>query len=156
MSRRNRAFKREISPDVRYNSLMVQMFINRMMYSGKKSTAQHIMYGTLALIEERTKRPGLEVFEQAMRNATPQIEVKPRRVGGATYQVPVEVPADRRNTLAMRWLLGAARSRGGKSMVEKLAGELMDAASGNGAAIKKREETHKMAEANRAFAHFRW
>ena len=156
MSRRNSAVKREILPDVRYNSLMVQMFINRMMYSGKKSTAQGIMYGTLALIEERTKRPGLEVFEQAMRNATPQIEVKPRRVGGATYQVPVEVPADRRNTLAMRWLLGAARTRGGKSMVEKLAGELMDAAAGNGAAIKKREETHKMAEANRAFAHFRW
>ncbi len=156
MSRRNRAIKREIMPDVRYNSLLVQMFINRMMYSGKKSTAQGIMYGTLALIEERTKRPGLEVFEQAMKNATPQIEVKPRRVGGATYQVPVEVPADRRNTLAMRWLLGAARSRGGKSMVEKLAGELMDAAAGNGAAIKKREETHKMAEANRAFAHFRW
>ena len=156
MSRRNSAVKRQISPDVRYNSLMVQMFINRMMYSGKKSTAQGIMYGTLALIEERTKRPGLEVFEQAMRNATPQIEVKPRRVGGATYQVPVEVPADRRNTLARRWLLGAARTRGGKSMVEKLAGELMDAAAGNGAAIKKREETHKMAEANRAFAHFRW
>jgi len=156
MSRRNRAFKREISPDVRYNSLMVQMFINRMMYSGKKSTAQHIMYGALALIEERSKRPGLEVFEQAMKNATPQIEVKPRRVGGATYQVPVEVPADRRNTLAMRWLLGAARSRGGKSMVDKLANELMDAAANNGAAIKKREETHKMAEANRAFAHFRW
>jgi len=156
MSRRNRAFKREISPDIRYNSLMVQMFINRMMYSGKKSTAQHIMYDTLALIEERSKRPGLEVFEQAMKNATPQIEVKPRRVGGATYQVPVEVPADRRNTLAMRWVLGAARSRGGKSMVDKLANELMDAAAGNGAAIKKREETHKMAEANRAFAHFRW
>ena len=156
MSRRNRAFKREISPDIRYNSLMVQMFINRMMYSGKKSTAQHIMYGALALVEERSKRPGLEVFDQAMKNATPQIEVKPRRVGGATYQVPVEVPADRRNTLAMRWLLGAARSRGGKSMVDKLANELMDAAAGNGAAIKKREETHKMAEANRAFAHFRW
>jgi small subunit ribosomal protein S7 len=156
MSRRNRAFKREIQPDIQYNSLMVQMFINRMMYSGKKSTAQHIMYGALALIEERSKRPGLEVFEQAMKNATPQIEVKPRRVGGATYQVPVEVPADRRNTLAMRWLLGAARSRGGKSMVDKLANELMDAAAGNGAAIKKREETHKMAEANRAFAHFRW
>ena len=156
MSRRNRAFKREIQPDIQYNSLMVQMFINRMMYSGKKSTAQHIMYGALALIEERSKRPGLEVFEQAMKNATPQIEVKPRRVGGATYQVPVEVPADRRNTLAMRWLLGAARSRGGKSMVDKLANELMDAAANNGAAIKKREETHKMAEANRAFAHFRW
>ncbi len=156
MSRRNRAFKREIQPDIRYNSLMVQMFINRMMYSGKKSTAQSIMYGALALVEERAKRPGLEVFEQAMKNATPQIEVKPRRVGGATYQVPVEVPADRRNTLAMRWLLGAARSRGGKSMIDKLANELMDAAAGNGAAIKKREETHKMAEANRAFAHFRW
>jgi small subunit ribosomal protein S7 len=156
MSRRNRAFKREIQPDIQYNSLMVQMFINRMMYSGKKSTAQHIMYGALALIEERSKRPGLEVFEQALKNATPQIEVKPRRVGGATYQVPVEVPADRRNTLAMRWLLGAARSRGGKSMIDKLANELMDAAANNGAAIKKREETHKMAEANRAFAHFRW
>ena len=156
MSRRNSAVKRVISPDVRYNSLMVQMFINRMMYSGKKSTAQGIMYGTLALIEERSKRSGLEVFDQALKNATPQIEVKPRRVGGATYQVPVEVPADRRNTLAMRWLLGAARSRGGKSMVDKLANELMDAAAGNGAAIKKREETHKMAEANRAFAHFRW
>ena len=121
MSRRNRAVKREIQPDIQYNSLLVQMFINRMMYSGKKSTAQGIMYGALALIEERSKRPGLEVFEQAMKNATPQIEVKPRRVGGATYQVPVEVPADRRNTLAMRWLLGAARSRGGKSMVDKLA-----------------------------------
>ena len=156
MSRRNRAIKREIQPDIQYNSLLVQMFINRMMYSGKKSTAQNIMYGALALVEERSKRPGLEVFEQAMKNATPQIEVKPRRVGGATYQVPVEVPADRRNTLAMRWLLGAARSRGGKSMVDKLANELMDAAAGNGAAIKKREETHKMAEANRAFAHFRW
>jgi len=156
MSRRNRAFKREIQPDIRYNSLMVQMFINRMMLNGKKSTAQHILYDALALIEDRSKRSGLEVFEQAMKNATPQIEVKPRRVGGATYQVPVEVPADRRNTLAMRWLLGAARSRGGKSMVDKLANELMDAAAGNGAAIKKREETHKMAEANRAFAHFRW
>ncbi len=156
MSRRNRAFKRDIQPDIRYNSLLVQMFINRMMLRGKKSTAQGIMYDTLALVEERSKRPGLEVFEQALKNATPQIEVKPRRVGGATYQVPVEVPADRRNTLAMRWLLGAARSRGGKSMVDKLANELLDAAAGNGAAIKKREETHKMAEANRAFAHFRW
>ncbi len=156
MSRRNRAIKREIQPDIQYNSLLVQMFINRMMYSGKKSTAQGIMYGALALVEERSKRSGLEVFEQALKNATPQIEVKPRRVGGATYQVPVEVPADRRNTLAMRWLLGAARARGGKSMIDKLANELMDAAAGNGAAIKKREETHKMAEANRAFAHFRW
>ncbi len=156
MSRRSRAIKREVIPDVRYNSVLVSMFINRMMTRGKKSTAQRIMYGTFELIEQRAKRPPLEVFEQAMKNATPQIEVKPRRVGGATYQVPVEVPADRRNTLAMRWLLGAARSRGGKSMTEKLAGELMDAAAGNGAAIKKREETHKMAEANRAVAHFRW
>ena len=156
MSRRNRAIKRDIQPDIRYNSLMVQMFVNRMMVNGKKSTAQHIMYDAMALVEERSKRSGLEVFEQALKNATPQIEVKPRRVGGATYQVPVEVPADRRNTLAMRWLLGAARSRGGKSMVDKLANELMDAAAGNGAAIKKREETHKMAEANRAYAHFRW
>jgi len=156
MSRRNRAFKREISPDIRYNSLLVQMFINRMMLRGKKSTAQHILYDALALVEERSKRPALEVFEQALKNATPQIEVKPRRVGGATYQVPVEVPTDRRNTLAMRWLLGAARSRGGKSMVDKLANELMDASAGSGAAIKKREETHKMAEANKAFAHYRW
>jgi small subunit ribosomal protein S7 len=156
MSRRARAVKREVVPDIRYNSILVSMFINRMMVAGKKSTAQHILYGTFELIEQRAKRPPLEVFEQAMKNATPQIEVKPRRVGGATYQVPVEVPPDRRNTLAMRWLLGAARSRGGKSMIEKLAGELMDAAAGNGAAIKKREETHKMAEANRAFASFRW
>jgi len=156
MSRRTSAVKREVIPDIRYNSALVSMFINRMMVRGKKSTATRIMYDTLALVEERAKRPGLEVFEQAMKNATPQIEVKPRRVGGATYQVPVEVPADRRNTLAMRWLLAAARARGGKSMVDKLANELMDASAGNGAAIKKREETHKMAEANRAFAHFRW
>ncbi|MBP7689390.1 MAG: 30S ribosomal protein S7 [Thermoflexales bacterium] len=156
MSRRVSAVKREVIPDIRYNNVVVSMFINRMMRGGKKSTAQRVMYGAFELIEQRAKRPALEVFEQAMRNATPQIEVKPRRVGGATYQVPVEVPADRRNTLAMRWLLGAARSRGGKSMAEKLAGELMDAASGTGSAIKKREETHKMAEANRAFAHFRW
>ena len=156
MSRRVSAVKREVIPDIRYNNVVVSMFINRMMRGGKKSTAQRVMYGAFELIEQRAKRPALEVFEQAMRNATPQIEVKPRRVGGATYQVPVEVPADRRNTLAMRWLLGAARSRGGKSMAEKLAGELMDAASGTGSAIKKREEIYKMAEANRAFAHFRW
>ena len=156
MSRRARAVKREVIPDIRYNNLVVSMFVNRMMRGGKKSTAQRVMYGAFELIEQRAKRPPLEVFEQAMRNTTPQIEVKPRRVGGATYQVPVEVPTNRRNTLAMRWILGAARSRGGKSMAEKLAAELMDAASGSGSAIKKREETHKMAEANRAFAHFRW
>ena len=156
MSRRVRAFKRQVLPDIRYNSITVSDFVNRMMRGGKKSIALRIVYDAFTLIEERAKKPPMEVFEAAMKNATPLIEVKPRRVGGATYQVPVEVPADRRNTLAMRWLLGAARSRGGKSMAEKLAGELMDAAAGNGAAIKKREETHKMAEANRAFAHFRW
>jgi small subunit ribosomal protein S7 len=156
MSRRARAVKRPLAPDLRYNSILVQQFIQRMMRGGKKSTAQRVLYGSFALIEERAKRAPLEVFEQAMKNATPQIEVKPRRVGGATYQVPVEVPTDRRNTLAMRWLLAAANSRGGKSMMEKLAGELIDAAQGNGAAIKKKDETHKMAEANRAFAHFRW
>jgi small subunit ribosomal protein S7 len=156
MSRRVRAFKRQVLPDIRYNSITVSDFVNRMMRGGKKSVALRIVYDAFSLIEERAKKPPMEVFESAMKNATPMIEVKPRRVGGATYQVPVEVPADRRNTLAMRWLLGAARSRGGKSMAEKLAGELMDAAAGNGAAIKKREETHKMAEANRAFAHFRW
>ena len=156
MSRRVRAFKRQVLPDIRYNSITVSDFVNRMMRGGKKSVALRIVYDAFTLIEERAKKSSMEVFESAMKNATPLIEVKPRRVGGATYQVPVEVPADRRNTLAMRWLLGAARSRGGKSMAEKLAGELMDAAAGNGAAIKKREETHKMAEANRAFAHFRW
>ena len=155
MSRRNRAFKREISPDIRYNSLMVQMFINRMMLSGKKSTAQHIMYDALALVEERSKRPGLEIFEQAIKNVAPVMEVKPRRVGGATYQIPMEVPAYRRFALATRWILQAARSRSGRNFSEKLASELMDAAGNNGAAIRKREETHKMAEANRAFSHYR-
>jgi small subunit ribosomal protein S7 len=156
MSRRARAIKRPVTPDIRYSSALVSEFVNRMMRGGKKSVALSVIYDAFDLIEQRAKRPPLEVFEQAIKNATPMIEVKPRRVGGATYQVPVEVPTDRRNTLAMRWVLAAARSRGGKSMADKLAGELMDAAQGNGAAIKKREETHKMAEANRAFAHFRW
>jgi small subunit ribosomal protein S7 len=156
MSRRNRAVKREIKPDIRYNNLTVQNFINRMMHGGKKSVAQRVMYDTLDLIEERAKRSPMEVFDQAMRNVMPTIEVKPRRVGGATIQVPVEIAPERRMTLTMRWILGAARSRGGKSMAEKLAGELMDAAQGQGSAIKKREDTHKMAEANRAFAHYRW
>jgi small subunit ribosomal protein S7 len=156
MSRRNRAVKREIKPDIRYNNPTIQSFINRMMRGGKKSVAQHVMYDSLALIEERAKRSPMDVFDQAMRNVMPTIEVKPRRVGGATIQVPVEIAPERRMALTMRWLLGAARSRGGKSMAEKLAGELMDAAQGQGAAIKKREDTHKMAEANRAFAHYRW
>jgi small subunit ribosomal protein S7 len=156
MSRRNRAVKREIKPDIRYSNQTVQNFINRMMRGGKKSVAQHVMYETLTLIEERAKRSPMDVFDQAMRNVMPTIEVKPRRVGGATIQVPVEIAPERRLALTMRWILGAARSRGGKSMAEKLAGELMDAAQGQGSAIKRREDTHKMAEANRAFAHYRW
>jgi small subunit ribosomal protein S7 len=126
------------------------------MARGKTSTAQTIFYDALGIVEGRAKRPGLEVFEQAVRNATPILEVKPRRVGGATYQVPVEVAPDRRISLAIRWLIGAARKRPGKSMAEKLAGELLDAANNTGTTIKRREDTHKMAEANRAFAHYRW
>ena len=156
MPRRNRPPRREIPPDIKYNSVLAQRFINKLMQRGKKSTAQRIFYDALDIIEERTKRPGLEVFEQAVRNATPILEVKPRRVGGATYQVPVEVRPDRRLSLAIRWLVASARSRSGKSMAEKLAAELMDAANNTGATIKKREDTHRMAEANRAFAHYRW
>lgn len=155
MSRRNKPEKREILPDVRYNSVQVQTFINHVMYSGKKSTAAHIVYGAFDLVEERTKKNGLEVFEQAFKNVAPMMEVKPRRVGGATYQVPMEVPTYRRFALATRWILSAARSRSGKSFSEKLAGEMMDAANNTGSAIRKREETHKMAEANRAFSHYR-
>ena len=132
------------------------MFINRMMHGGKKSTALRALYGAFDLIEERSKRDPLEVFEQALRNATPILEVKPRRVGGSTYQVPVEVSPDRALSLAMRWLLASARGRGGRSTAEKLAAEFMDAATGQGSAIKKKEDTHRMAEANRAFAHYRW
>jgi small subunit ribosomal protein S7 len=156
MSRRARAVKRQIDPDLRYNSLQLQMFINHLMRRGKTSIASRIMYDAFDLIEDRAKRAPLEVFEQALKNTMPSVEVKPRRVGGANYQVPVEVGSERRVTLAVRWLLQAARTRAGKSMSEKLAGELMDAAQNQGAAIKKREETHKMAEANRAYAHFRW
>jgi small subunit ribosomal protein S7 len=143
-------------PDARYNSLLVSRFINKIMERGKKGTAERIVYGTLDELERRAKRPGLEVFEAAMRNATPVIEVKPRRVGGATYQVPVEIKGDRRQSLAMRWIIGAARKRTGKSMADRLAAELMDAANNVGTTIKRREDTHKMAEANRAFSHYRF
>lgn len=156
MSRRNRPPKREIAPDMKYNSIAVAQFINKLMYSGKRSTASHIFYDSLSIAESRLKRPGIEVFEQALRNATPILEVRPRRVGGATYQVPVEIPGDRRMSLAMRWLIQTARKRPGKSMAEKLANEFMDAAQNTGQTIKRREDTHKMAEANRAFAHYRW
>lgn len=155
MSRRSSAEKREITPDVRYNSVQVQSFINRVMRNGKKSTAATLVYDALGSIEERTKRNGLEMFELALKNVAPVMEVKPRRVGGATYQVPMEVPAYRRFALATRWILSAARSRSGKDFSEKLAAELLDATNNQGAAIRKKEETHKMAEANRAFSHYR-
>jgi small subunit ribosomal protein S7 len=154
--RRSKPTKRVIPGDVRYNSVLVTGFVNRMMRRGKRSTGTRVVYRAFDLITARAKRDPLEVFEQAVKNASPMLEVKPRRVGGATYQVPVEVGSERRTALAMRWLLAAARSRGGKSMSEKLAGELLDAANNTGSAIKRREETHKMAEANRAFAHYRW
>ncbi len=156
MARRNRATKRPVTPDAKYNSELVASFINKLMLSGKKTTASTIFYDALDLVAERTKKPGIETFEQAIKNATPLIEVRPRRVGGATYQVPLEVRPERRQSLAIRWLVQTARNRSGKSMAEKLAAEFMDAANNQGATVKKREDTHKMAEANRAFAHYRW
>ena len=135
---------------------MLSRFMNKLMYSGKKSTAEGIVYGALDRIESTARRNPVEVFDQALRNATPLLEVKPRRVGGATYQVPVEIKGDRKTSLAMRWLIAAARSRGGKSMAEKLASELLDAFNNTGATIRKRDETHRMAEANKAFSHYRW
>ncbi len=156
MPRRYRPPKRIIEPDTKYNSVLVAKFINRLMKGGKKSTAARILYDALDTIEARMHRNPLDVFEQALKNATPILEVKPRRVGGATYQIPVEVPPERRLSLAMRWLTQSARNRSGKSMAEKLANELMDAAQNTGATIKRREDTHKMAEANKAFAHYRW
>ena len=156
MSRRYKPEKYDIVPDVRFNSVNVQSFINRVMRNGKKSVAASEVYDAMDLIEERTKRNPLEVFEQAFKNVSPLMEVKPRRVGGATYQVPMEVPTHRRFALASRWIIQATKDRSGKTFAEKLAGELLDAANNTGTAIRKREETHKMAEANRAFAHFRW
>jgi small subunit ribosomal protein S7 len=156
MPRRYRPPKREIEPDLRYNSILVAKFINKIMKDGKKSLATRIMYQAMDILQERTRRPALEVLEEAVRHVSPLLEVKPRRVGGATYQVPVEVPHHRQTSLAIRWILGAARNRSGRSMAEKLAAELMDAVNKTGAAIKKREDTHRMAEANQAFAHYRW
>ena len=153
--RRTRPEKREVAPDVRYQSVTVQAFINRIMKKGKKSLATRMMYDSLDLIRARAKRDPIEVLELAMKNVSPLMEVRPRRVGGATYQVPMEVPSERRQTLAMRWMLTATRARNGKSFAEKFASELMDAANNQGAAVRKREEAHKMAEANRAFSHFR-
>jgi small subunit ribosomal protein S7 len=154
--RRNRAEHRPVTPDPRYNSETVARFVNSVMERGKKSLATRIVYGAFAQIEERTKRPAIEVFEEALKNATPLVEVKPRRVGGATYQIPVEIPSSRRMALAMRWLIDSATKRSGRDMAARLAGELMDAARNEGNTIKKREDTHRMAEANQAFAHFRY
>lgn len=158
MPRRYRPPKRKAEPDIKYNSIHLAMCINRIMLNGKKSTARAIMYDALDIIDGRVndERSPLDVFEQALRNATPLVEVKPRRVGGATYQIPVEVPPERRVALALRWLIASARARSGKSMAEKMANELMDASNNVGTTIKRREDTHRMAEANRAYAHYRW
>jgi small subunit ribosomal protein S7 len=156
MARRHSAMKRAILPDPKFGSEMIAKFINILMLSGKKSVAENVVYGALDTITERNKGDAMKVLESALDNVKPMVEVKSRRVGGATYQVPVEVRADRRITLAMRWLVDAARARGEKGMRARLAGEIMDAAESRGTAVKKREETHRMAEANKAFAHYRW
>ena len=156
MSRKNSAPKRNQYPDYKYDSLVLSKFINFVMYDGKKTTAEKIIYSALDRIKEKTKEDPIKVFNDAIRNVRPNLEVRSRRVGGATYQVPVEVKTKRSETLALRWLLDAARKRKNKSMSDKLINELMDAAQNKGSAIKKREDTHKMAESNKAFAHFRW
>ena len=156
MPRRRRAVIREVLPDPIYNSTLVEKFVNSMMWEGKKNTAQGIFYGAMDLLRERTSDDPLKAFKKAVENAKPLLEVKTRRVGGANYQVPVEVNADRRTSLARRWIISYARGRGEKGMQEKLTNELLDAAAGKGAAIKKKEDVHRMAEANKAFAHYRW
>jgi small subunit ribosomal protein S7 len=156
VSRRPRNVKRVVPPDPRYDSQSVSKFMNNLMKEGKKSTAEGIFYGAMDIIEQRTGQPGVNVFKQALSNAKPVVEVKSRRVGGATYQVPVEVRPERRTALAMRWLLQYSRARGEKSMADRLANELISASKGEGSTIKKKEDTHKMAEANKAFAHYRW
>ncbi|MCC6959185.1 MAG: 30S ribosomal protein S7 [Dehalococcoidia bacterium] len=156
MARRNRPERRPTPPEARFSSPTVQVLINKVMTRGKKSTSERVVYGAFDRIQTQTGRDPLDVFQQAVRNTTPVLEVKPRRVGGATYQVPVEIRADRRLALSMRWLLTSARNRNGRSMSEKLASELLDAANNTGAAIKRRDDTHRMAEANRAFVHYRW
>ena len=156
MSRRKTAVKRPVLADARYDSQTVSKFINAMMYEGKKSTAERIFYDAMDLVEQRTNQPGVNVFKQALSNLKPAVEVKSRRVGGATYQVPVEVRPERRTALGMRWLISYARERNEKSMPEKLAAEIIAASRGEGNAVKKKEDTHRMAEANKAFAHYRW
>ena len=156
MSRRHSADKREILPDPKFGNVVVTKLMNSIMYAGKKSAAERIVYGAFDIIEGKTKSNPLQVFQQALDNVMPSIEVRSRRVGGATYQVPVEVRTDRRQALAIRWIIASARGRNENTMVERLSGELLDAANNRGTAVKKREDTHRMAEANRAFSHYRW
>ena len=156
MSRRHSAEKREVQPDAKYGDIVLTKFMNSLMYDGKKSAAEHIVYGALEVIEKKTKNDALKVFRDALDNVKPAIEVRSRRVGGATYQVPVEVRPDRRQALAIRWIIDMARSRSEKTMTDRLSAELLDAANNRGAAVKKREDTHRMAEANKAFSHYRW
>ncbi|NIM47914.1 MAG: 30S ribosomal protein S7 [Gemmatimonadales bacterium] len=156
MSRRKQAIRRPVPPDPRYDSQTVSKFVTRLTQDGKKSIAERIFYESMDLIEQRTGQPGVQVFKQALSNVKPVLEVKSRRVGGATYQVPVEVRPDRRTSLAMRWIVQYTKARGERSMAERLAGELIQASKGEGNAVRKKEDTHRMAEANRAFAHYRW
>lgn len=156
MSRRSRAEKRETPPDPKFESRSVTKFINNLMVDGKKSIAEKIFYDAIDILEQRSGQPGVQVFEQALTNAKPALEVKSRRVGGATYQVPIEVRPERRTALATRWLIGFARARAEKSMADRLAGELLAASRGEGTTVKKKDDTHRMAEANKAFAHYRW
>lgn len=156
MPRRAKVLKRTVPPDAKYGNQTLAMFINKIMFSGKKATAETIVYNAMDIIEKQVKKDPVEVFNEALKNSTPLLQVKSRRVGGATYQVPVEVPPARGMMMAMRWLISYARQRSGHSMAEKLAAELINASQGEGATIKKRQDVHKMAEANKAFAHFRW
>ncbi len=156
MSRRHRAEKREVNPDPKFSDLVLSKFMNAIMKDGKKSTAERIVYGALDRVEERAKQDPMQMFHSALENVMPSVEVRSRRVGGATYQVPVEVRSERRQALAIRWIITAARARNENTMIDRLSGELLDAANNRGTAVKKREDTHKMAEANRAFSHYRW
>jgi small subunit ribosomal protein S7 len=156
MSRRHSAEKREILPDAKFGDTVVTKFMNNLMHDGKKSVAEGIVYGALAKVEQKMRKPPVEVFHEALENVKPSVEVRSRRVGGATYQVPVEVRPERREALAIRWLIKASRARNEHTMEERLAGELLDAANMRGSAVKKREDTHKMADANKAFSHYRW
>ncbi len=156
MSRRHAATKREVTPDAKYHNIVVTKFMNSLMYDGKKGVAEEIVYGAMTQLENKISKPALEIFTEALGNVKPLLEVRSRRVGGATYQVPVDVRADRQQALAIRWVIGAARKRSEKTMAERLFGELQDAYNNRGAAVRKREETHRMADANKAFAHFKW